>query len=93
MVGVFYLAEQEAELSSHHNESGPGSMWCCLDLGCAEKCLLKRTPKGEGVLLEEIQLHVHKAWNDRFLAGTRCKHDAKVDYKVSLKISVEVLLL
>lgn len=44
-----------------------GVVWI---LGCAEKCLLKRTPKGEVVLLEEIQLGVHKAWNDRFLAGT-----------------------
>lgn len=32
-----------------------GTVW---NLGCAEKCLLKRTPKGECVLLEEIQLDV-----------------------------------
>lgn len=70
MVGVFYLAEQEAELSSicMSLDLVPcGAVWI---LGCAEKCLLKSTPKGEGVLLEEIQLGVHKAWNDRFLAGT-----------------------
>lgn len=89
--GFFCLAEQGADLSSHQSESGPGSTWCWI-LGCAEKCLLKRTPKGKGVLLEEISWMITEQRMTDFQLGLDAS-DTRVDHKIELEISVQVLLL
>lgn len=67
---VFCLAEQEAELSSHQRSLGLvlcGAVWI---LGWAEKCLLKTTPIGRRCSAGRDQLGDHRAWRDRFPAGT-----------------------
>lgn len=67
----------------------PHGFWI---LGCAEKCLLKRTPKGKGVLQEEISWMITEQRMTDFQLGLDAS-DTRVDHKIELEISVQVLLL